>query len=41
LPILHLLSKFQNAITPQLKIVITHFWTHFNTLYFWRKVRAL
>jgi len=34
LPILHLLSKFQNAITPQLKIVITHFSTHFNALYF-------
>jgi len=34
LPILHLLSKFQNAITPQLKIVITHFSTHFIALYF-------
>ena len=29
MPISHLLSKFQNAITPQLKIVITHFSTHF------------
>jgi len=34
LPILHLLSKFQNAITSQLKIVITHFSMHFNALYF-------